>query len=412
MNLDDLILVSVDDHVVEPADMFEDRLPARYVDAAPRLVRRDDGTMAWLYEDQELVSIALNSVAGRPKDEYGWEPTSIDEIRPGCYDIHARVKDMDAGGTLGSMCFASFPGYVGKIFLPTADKDQAAALVRAYNDWHVDEWCGTYPGRFIPLILPMMWDPELCAAEVRRNAEKGCHALSFSSNPYPALGLPSLYSEHWDPVWQACVDTGTVVCMHIGSSGTQVVTSPDAPPESIYSLSPVNLIEAATDVLWSPMFRKFPELRVSLTEGGIGWIPYFLERVDYIYQHTRHWTGLDLGDQLPSDVFKEHVITCFIEDMLGIETRHHMNIDNICWELDYPHADTQWPHSPEMVIKYLGDLPDDEVNKITHLNAMRHFQYDPFAHIKRDDATVGALRRSAADWDVSIRSTSKRRPRG
>ena len=143
--------------------------------------------------------------------------------------------------------------------------------------------------------------------------------MSFSSNPY-ALGLPSLYSDHWDPVWKACVDTGTVVCMHIGSSGTQVVTSPDAPPESIYSLSPVNLIEAATDMVWSPMFRKFPELRVSLTEGGIGWIPYFLERVDYIYQHTRHWTGLDLGDQLPSDVFEEHVITCFIEDMLGLET--------------------------------------------------------------------------------------------
>ena len=136
------------------------------------------------------------------------------------------------------------------------------------------------------------------------------------------------------------------MCMHIGSSSTQVVTSPDAPLESIYTLSPISLIEAAADLVWSPMFRKFPELRVSLTEGGIGWIPYFLERVDYIYQHTRHWTGLDLGDRLPSDVFNEHVITCFIEDTVGIETRGHLNIDNICWELDYPHADTQWPHAP------------------------------------------------------------------
>ncbi len=122
------------------------------MDVAPRLIRRDDGTMAWLYDGQEILNIALNAVAGRPKDEYGWEPTSIDEIRPGCYDIDARVKDMDAGGMLGSMCFPSFPGFVGKIFLSTADKEQAAALVRAYNDWHVDEWCGTYPGRFIPLI--------------------------------------------------------------------------------------------------------------------------------------------------------------------------------------------------------------------------------------------------------------------
>ena len=191
--------------------------------------------------------------------------------------------------------------------------------------------------------------------------------------------------------------------MHIGSSSVEVKTSEDAPPESIYTLSPIGLIEGATDVLWSPMFRKFPDLKVSLTEGGIGWIPYFLERVDYIYQHTRHWTGLDLGTGvLPSDVFREHVITCFIEDAVGIETRGHLNIDNVCWELDYPHADTQWPHAPESVMKYLDVLPEEEINKITHLNAMRHFRYDPFAHIKPEDATVGALRKRAEGWDISV----------
>ena len=224
------------------------------------------------------------------------------------------------------------------------------------------------------------------------------------------MGLPSLYSDFWDPVWKACVDDGTVPCMHLGSSSTQVVTSPDAPPESIYSLSPINLVEAATDMLWSPMFRKFPALRVALSEGGIGWIPYFLERVEYIYRHTHHWTGTDLGGRSPSEVFNEHVVLCFIDDAVGVENRHHLNIDNVCWECDYPHSDSTWPLAPETVMKYLAALPDEEINKITHLNAMRIFQYDPFAHIPRDQATVGALRRQASGWDISVRPTAHLRP--
>jgi predicted TIM-barrel fold metal-dependent hydrolase len=408
---DDLIMVSVDDHVIEPPHMFEGRVPAQYADMAPRFVRRDDGTMAWRYEGQEILNVALNAVAGRPPDEYGFEPTCIEEIRAGCFDIHDRVKDVDANGVLGSMNFPSFPRFCGQVFMETADRDQAAAMVRAYNDWHVDEWAGTYPGRMIPLALPMMWDAEASAAEVRRVAAKGCHAVTFASSPY-ALGLPSIYQDDWDPFWAACADEGTVVCMHLGSSSTVPMTSPDAPTEVIYSLSPINLIEAATDVLWSPIFRKFPALRVALSEGGIGWIPYFLERVDYIYRHTRHWTGTDLGGRLPSEVFNEHVIVCFIDDAVGIETRHHLNIDNITWECDYPHSDTTWPRAPEVLMASLAGCSDEEIDKITHLNAMRHFQYDPFVHIPRDRATVSALRREAVGWDVSVRSTRHLRPAG
>jgi predicted TIM-barrel fold metal-dependent hydrolase len=335
------------------------------------------------------------------------EPAGFAQLRPGCFDVHSRVKDMDANGVLGSMSFPSFVRFCGQLFMNTPDRDQAAAMVRAYNDWHIDGWAGAYPGRFIPLALPMLWDPEATAAEVRRVAAKGCHAVTFSSNPY-ALGLPSIHTDHWDPVWKACVETGTVVCMHLGSSSQTPTTSPDAPIEVVYSLSPINLFEAAADVLWSPMFRKFPELRIALSEGGTGWVPYFLERVDYIYNHTRPWTKTDLGGRLPSEIFNEHVILCFIDDAVGLETRHHMNLDNIMWECDYPHSDSTWPHSPELVAKRVGELPDAEINKITHLNAMRHFQYEPFAHIPRDQATVGALRRRAAGWDISVKPAAQR----
>jgi predicted TIM-barrel fold metal-dependent hydrolase len=404
MRAEDLILVSVDDHVVEPAHMFEGRLPKRYEDKAPKFVHREDGTDVWVYEDIELVNIGLNAVAGRPPEEYGFEPTALAEIRPGCYDIDARIKDMNANGVLGSMCFPSFPQFCGQVFMRTQDKDQAQAMVRAYNDWHIEEWCGTHPGRMIPLALPMLWSPESLADEIRRVAAKGCHAVTFSENP-AKLGLPSLHSRHWDPFWRACSDEATIVCLHIGSSSQLVVTADDAPIDVLIALSPINIVQAAADLVFSPVLRRFPDLSFALSEGGIGWIPYFLERIDYVYQHHKAWTNQDFGDKLPSQLFNERIITCFIDDAFGVENRHHLNLDHITWECDYPHSDSTWPHAPELAMKYLEFVPEDEINKITHLNALRLWQFDPFKHRPRENCTVGALRAEAAGWDVSIKST-------
>jgi len=398
-----MVLVSVDDHVVEPPDMFERTLAAKWRDGAPKVVSRDDGTDVWLYEGREIPNIGLNAVAGRPPEEYGMEPTSFAELREGCYDVHQRVRDMDANGVLGSMCFPSFPQLCGQLFSRSSDFDLALALVRAYNDWHVDEWCGSYPDRFIPLAIAPIWDPDAMAAEIHRLAAKGVHAVSFSENP-SKLKLPSLHSDHWDPFWQACADEDTIVCLHIGSSSSLVITAPDAPVDVLITLQPVNIVQAAADLLWSPVLRKFPTLRFSLSEGGIGWIPYFHERVDWIYTRHRQWTGQDFGDKLPSEVFRERVVVCFIDDPVGVEIRHHVGIDQICWESDYPHSDSTWPRSPEMVGASLTGVPDDEIDVMTHRNAMRHFRFDPLAGRTRAECTVGALRARATDVDVTPRA--------
>src|SRR3954465_9297167 len=176
MNLEDMIFISVHRHVVEPPDMFQGRLPAKYADAAPRVIQNDAGDDMWTYNGATIPNVGLNAVAGRPREEYGIEPTSFDEMRRGCWDIHERVKDMSAGGVLACLCFPSFPSFSGRLFANTDDKDLALAVTQAYNDWHIDEWCGPRPGRFIPMALPVMWDPELCAKEIARVAAKGCHA--------------------------------------------------------------------------------------------------------------------------------------------------------------------------------------------------------------------------------------------
>ncbi len=406
VNIDDLILVSVDDHVVEPPGMFEGHIPDRYRDDAPKVVTREDGTDAWVFEGQEATNVGLNAVAGRPPDEYGVEPTRFSEMRPGCWNVNERVRDMNANGVLSSMNFPSYPQFCGQYFARAEDKDLALAVLRAYNDWHIDEWCGTHPGRMIPLALPPIWDPRLMADEVRRVAKKGCHAVTFSENP-DKLGYPSLHSEHWDPFWTACSDEHTVVCLHIGSSSQVVITSLDAPVDTMITLQPMNIVQAAADLIWSRALREFPDLTFALSEGGIGWIPYFLERIDNVYKHHRAWTHQNFGDRLPSDVFLDRIVTCFIDDAFGIESRNHLNMDMVTWECDYPHSDSTWPLSPETVGAYLVGLPADEVAKVTHENALRIFSFDPFTHVPGEQATVGALRSQAADVDLGYRSSAR-----
>jgi len=411
MNIDDLTLISVDDHVVEPPDLFEGHIPAKYADRAPRIVTKENGDHVWSFAGAEAPNIGLNAVAGRPPDEYGLEPTRFEEMRDGCWNIHERVRDMNANGVLGSMCFPSFPQFCGQLFSRCEDKDLALNVLRAYNDWHIDEWCGTYPGRFIPLSVPVLWDPELMATEVRRVSKKGCRAVTFSENP-EKLGLPSLHNEHWDPFWQACSDTGTVICLHIGSSSEVVVTSVEAPIDTLITLQPMNLVLAAADLLWSPVPRKYSKLRFALSEGGIGWIPYFLERADYVYKHHRAWTHQDFGDLLPSELFLERFVTCFIDDKFGLANISEFNTEMVTWECDYPHSDSTWPMAPETVGRSLEMLDPALVAKITHQNAMRIFDFDPFAHIPREKATVGALRAQAQDVDLGYRSSERLKKEG
>ena len=398
-----MTFISVDDHLVEPPHLFDGHIPERYRDRAPRVTRQPDGSEVWEYEGTKIPNIGLNAVAGRPKEEYGIEPTAYAEMRKGCWDVHERVKDMNAGGILGSMCFPSFPSFSGRLFAATEDKGLALAVLRAYNDWHVDEWCGSYPGRFIPMGLPVLWDPQLAADEVRRLAEKGVHSVTFTENP-ATLGYPSFHSDHWDPLWQACVDTGTVLSIHLGSSGQLVVTAPDAPMDVMLTLQPMNICQAAADLLWSRVLKQFPDIRIALSEGGTGWIPYFLDRLDRTYEMHHRWTGQDFGDKLPSEVFREHFLTCFIADPVGIRLRDMIGLDNIAWECDYPHSDSSWPEAPEELAAVSQDVPDDELAKITYQNAMRWYSYDPFAHRSPAESTVGALRAEAGDHDVAVRA--------
>ena len=227
-------IISVDDHLVEPRDLFDGRMPASMLETAPRVIENERGQEMWLYEDMLYPQIGLNAIAGRPKDQWNTDPARFDEMRKGCWDIDARVADMDLDGVWASLCFPSLlAGFAGVVFSQSKDQELGLACMRAWNDWHLDVWAGTHPERIIALQIPWLSDPVLAGDEIRKNAARGFKTVSLPENPVD-LGMPSMHTDHWDPLLRACEETQTVVCLHNGSSRWSAARSSGAPLE-LYS---------------------------------------------------------------------------------------------------------------------------------------------------------------------------------
>jgi hypothetical protein len=168
----------------------------------------------------------------------------------------------------------------------------------------------------------------------------------------------------------------------------------------------------AQDLLWGGAFQRWPDLKVAFSEGGIGWISFFLDRCDRHYQN-QIWIGHDFGGKLPSEVFREHCLACFVTDPTALKVRHDIGMDIIAWENDYPHSDSIWPDAPESIYAEMtaAGCTDAEMEQITWGNMARFYDYDPFAIVPREQANVGALRAQALDVDTSIRPKAEWRAR-
>ncbi|WP_283139440.1 amidohydrolase family protein [Rhizohabitans arisaemae] len=372
----DYVLISADDHLIEPKDLFDGRLPLHMMDAAPKVVDTEAGHQVWLYEGATYPMIGMDVAAGRAKEHRSMEPVRFEQMRPGCYDIEARIEDMDRAGVWASLCFpTTLAGYAGTVFSRTRDRELGLAVLRAWNDWHVEVWAGTYPERMIALQLPWLGDPVIAAAEIRNNAERGFKAVSFPDFP-SRLRLPSIHTSHWDPFFAACEETSTVVCLHTGSASWAPVPSPDTPFEAITTLLPTTALFACVDWLWSGIPLRFPNLKILIVEGGIGWVPMLAERADRVLDHPvisgdepAVWTG----DLKPSEVLRRNFFFSSLDDQSAYALRGAIGVENILLECGYPHADSTWPDIQRVVNRDLGRLPGGEVGRISYGNAARLF---------------------------------------
>lgn len=407
MELNDMVIASVDDHIIEPPTMFDQHLSSEFRGLAPEYVMGTDGHAFWKWEHEGLrtYNVGLNAVVGRPREEYGVEPMNIDQMRKGTWDSAARIDDMNAAGMLTSVNFPTFCGFDGSWFWKAKDKANAARVIAAYNDWHIDEWCGPYKGRYIPTAILPLWDVPTAIKELQRVIKKGCRSISFPSNPL-AQGAPaSIHAEIWEPLWALCDDEQVVLNCHIGTGQPAAASSNDSPISAWITSLPMAIGTDAADLLHLTALTRYPNLKFSLSEGGVGWIPYMLERADFVYDHHGPWVRCEWGGRLPSEVFREHFLSCFIEDKFGCANYKAVGEDIIAYECDYPHSDCTWPNVPEKLYGCVQDLPDSIVDKITHANVFRFFNVDPIAELGgRANCTVGSLRAKARHVDTSERS--------
>jgi predicted TIM-barrel fold metal-dependent hydrolase len=379
-------IVSVDDHVIEHPRVWTDRLPERMREAGPQIVETDAGHHVWKYEGSLFPYIGLNAVAGKEPKDFGMEPVRYDDMIPGCYDPVARVRDMDTDGVQAATCFPSFPGFGGGVFQRAVDKELALACVQAWNDFSLDEWCASAPDRFVPLALLPTWDVERCVEEATRVATKGARTVSFPDSPTP-LGLPSFHNDYWTPLWDVLEETGMPLSLHFGSgsyvpgfaaSSAVVSPHPPDPHETPFAVSialfATNLMWSTVDLLFSGQLQKHPKLKIMLSEGGIGWLPYIAERADYTWERHRYYQPIDF-DARPSDLLRKHFWGCYIDDKHGLKNRHEIGVDRICVEIDYPHSDSMWPNSRKVIAETLVDVPDDEAHRIVELNAREVFNF-------------------------------------
>ncbi len=391
------MIISVDDHIVEPATTWTDRIPTKYHDVCPRIVRAPMGEITfvggkltvkpgsegnptdwWHYEDLKRPLLRVDSAVGVPRDEVTMKGITYADMRPGSYSQKERLEDMDTNHIEASLCFPTFPRFCGQTFTEAKDKELALLCVEAYNDYQVEEWCAGTGGRLIPLVIVPLWDPQLAAAEVRRNAERGVHAVCFSEIP-AYLGLPSIHDpdNYWDPFFQACDETSMVVNMHIGSSSKMPSTSADAPAAVGSSLTHINAELSMTDFLLSGLFERFSNLKVAYSEGQIGWIPHLLHRMDVVWEDNRGWGGVaDKVPNPPSSYFKDHVFGCFFDDPNGLMLIDQIGEDNITYESDYPHSDSTWPRTREIAEKQMAGLTDEQRYKVVRGNAIKLFSLD------------------------------------
>jgi predicted TIM-barrel fold metal-dependent hydrolase len=383
------LIVDLDAHVVEPPDVWSSRLPRRLREVGPRIEYMPGGVPKlkgssyvespgadgpdvawWCYEDHRASIKRTIAAAGFTPEEVELRGVTYDEMRPGCWRVIDRVADMDENGVEAQLCFPNYPRFCGQQFLWGKDRQLAKLCVEAYNDWMVEEWSGTSGGRLLPLCLVPLWDAHLAAAEVIRNASRGVGAVAFSELP-TFLDLPSIYSGYWDPFFAACQETGTVICMHVGSGTKTPTTSPDAPDAVPATIIFGNSVGGLTDYLFSGVLHRYETLKLMFAECQIGWIPYLLERADDVWATHRGWSGSKrFCPELPSTYYYRQITSCFFKDPVGVALLDRVGEANVVFETDYPHQDGTWPHSRQAASDQFGHLPQATINRIARGNAI------------------------------------------
>lgn len=394
-------LVSADSHVNEAPDLFETRLPAAMRERGPRIRANDEGQDCWVTEGLPSTPLSFGvHAAGKRKEGEAFENRGLfvsrEEMVRGSYDPQARLADMTTDGLAAEVLY---PGPLGGLggggtLAAIADTELRHACFRAYNDWLAD-FCAVDPDRLLGIGLVRLEETDFAIVELERIASLGLRGAIVNAMP-DLMGAPPLSSRSYDPFWAKAADLGMPLSLHIlhsrstpplaeaarrdaeltgGGKGLQSVLdhvgSGTGLFETYMTMMCLDMAEPVSLLIFSGLLERFPKLRFAIAESGIGWIPFTLERMDGIFRTHRNWMQTVIS-RPPSEYFHEHFLATFQQDDdSGLLGRYITGVDNLMWASDYPHTDTTFPHSRQVVETIFADVPSGEMEKITNSNARR-----------------------------------------
>jgi predicted TIM-barrel fold metal-dependent hydrolase len=388
--------MSPDDHLQAPAHLWKSRLSSKLVDFGPRIKRLkgrvwdagggnfrftedQDGRVgdAWDYDGKLVPIVKIAAAAGySPRSQVKFEPTTFEEIREGCYDSKARLRDMDTAGILASVNYPNmFVMFAGEQFSFAQDKSLALECIKAYNDYVIEEWCAGSAGRLVPMGIVPLWDVSLAVLEAERLAKLGFHSISFSEAPH-RLELPSVSSGKWDPLFAVCEQSSMVLSLHIGTAPMNLAAK-DAPVAVPHAGGSLYIMHSLLEYLFSGVFIRYPKLRVCFAESQLGLVPYVLDRADFIWNEiTIDGTATVDRKALPeppSSYFKRNCWVAFFRDPVGLAFADKIGVDRILFETDYPHLDTEWPNCQGAAEEMTKELAAGDAQKILADNTKNLF---------------------------------------
>ena len=364
-------IISADDHVFEPVDLWTSRVEGRYNDRAPHVVRMQDGSDWWVCDGQKLLSAMSGAQVGLRFEEPEKMTLSdvMENVRPGGHIPEEHVKDMDVDGVDVSFLY---PTVCLKLFF-IQDSDLLTALFSAYNDW-IAEHCNAAPDKLKGIGMLNPDDVQVAVKELERCAKMGLVGALITVYPDQSRAYDS---REYEPIWAAAQDLGMPISLHIGTyrrAPGQDFVQLDSVKPSFMSTRDHWVRVSLADMIFSGVFERYPKLQVGSIEMDLAWVPYCLDSMDYVYtQLAKEFVPYRFKeDMLPRDYFRRNIFLSFQEDALGIKMlRDIIGVDNLLWGSDYPHQESTFPRSKEILQEILVDCTEEEKAKITCDNTVR-----------------------------------------
>ncbi len=366
----DYKLISADSHVSEPPDLWTTRTDKKYRDRAPRLVVDPPGLEGayFIYEGYAPHPIGIGLAAGKSPEELAGFLTKATyaDARPGGWDPAERQKDNALDGVEADVLYTTL-GF--RIFW-LKDAGLQADCFRAYNDW-LAEYVSYDSGRMAGLPMISLYDPKSGARELERCAKMGLKgAMIWCSPPEDRPYSSDLY----DPFWAAAQELRMPVSLH-AITGMGLESQWSWGERYMRTTVLAHEVERSFSVLiFSGVLDRFPELQIVSAENNCGWLPYYLQRMDRLFERSRHASGFTLQLK-PSEYFRRQMWCTYIDDYVGVANRGFIGVERMMWSSDYPHQASSWPHSQDVVARDFKDASAEDRFKITRGNAARLYGF-------------------------------------